>query len=146
MVGKAQIPTSYNNRNIFDKAKTKFIKSIKSNVERALSTYLWEPYKEKTGLNMQISLHFSAANFTLVLKAMSDTVYNRVGDVLIKDLLPKFEEIAVEEEVPDAAEWCKEEVPNAAEWCKEEVPNAAERKEEVPADEIPLRLMKQVKK
>ena len=133
MVGKAQIPTSYNNRHIFVKAKIKFIKSIKSNIERALSTYLWEAYKEKTVSN---SLHSSAAKFNLVLKAISATVYNRVGNMSIKDVLPKFEEIAMEEEeVPNAAE-CKEEVPNAAE-CKEEVPNAAECKEEVPADEIP---------
>ena len=126
MVGKAKIPTSYNSRHIFVKAKRKFIKSIKSNIERVLSTYLWEAYKEKPVSN---SLHSSAAKFNLILKAMSDTVYNRVGNMSIKDVLPKFEEIAMEE-VPNAAE-CKEDVPNAAE-CKEEVSNAAECNEEVP--------------
>ena len=151
MVGKAKIPTSYNNRHIFIKANIKFIKSIRSNIERMLSTYLWEAYKENPVSN---SLHSPAARFNLILKAMSDTVYNRVDNMSIKDVLPKFEEIAMEElpnaaecneELPNAAE-CNEELPNAAECneelpnaaeCNEELPNAAECNEEVPADEIP---------
>ena len=53
MSPNVKIPKSYHRRIIFNKARTNFIKEIRSNIERAISSQLLKIYKDKEILEMQ---------------------------------------------------------------------------------------------
>ena len=98
MVSNAKIPASYNSRTVFNKAKAKFTKAIRSNIGRAISAQLWEVYQDNP--SMHGSLLSNAAKFNLMIQKMKDMVSSReVGSMLLKDFLPNVKEMKIQEEV-----------------------------------------------
>ena len=65
MTSNVKIPASYNSRNIFDKARAKFIKGIRSNIERAISSQLREAYKDKGTPEVQGNLLSPVAKYNM---------------------------------------------------------------------------------
>ena len=98
MVSNAKIPARYNSRTVFNKAKAKFTKAIRSNIGRAISAQLWEVYQDNP--SMHGSLLSNAAKFNVMIQKMKDMVSSReVGSMLLKDFLPNVKEMKIQEEV-----------------------------------------------
>ena len=146
MASNVKIPASYNSTTIFTKAKAKFIKGIRSNIQHAISTTLWEAYKDKGTPEMHGS-HFK------LMKMMRDMVSSHeIGNLLLKDCLPHHiddcDETKIQEEMMSLSEI--EEYPSMVKLepavpteIKQEFP--AEIKQEFPVEinkSFPLRLNK----